>query len=492
MKPFPPSAWSVRATALVTAVILAPIAGTLLLTSEMRSLSGIATATQFVIYPAVLVAALLLYIQYRLTGANAVGWATLCLTLCAVQGVMLAGLRAAQPDALYGRPGWVLIVDVPTTVTILVIMRRAETKPPEVDPLTAGLAAGIVVAAANFAANHWGPELAMSDPPVVAAEITLLVVVAGIAQACLRLDEIPRWCASRLALGAIALVVNRIASCQDADHFLANVGDVGAGIVGAVLMVSAAGAGLRFAMYEHRDSLDSLTDKVTEMELHERDNTARLHEITNSIASIAVASTLIHQAGDVPSLQRRKLEQMLESEAGRLSRSLGDADSRTWATSQQSQQPEPSPNNASQDLVDLDELIRPLVTSQEALRRSVDWRPSGHIAVGDVDAVAEVISILLDNSARHAPGSHASIEVARHGNTVEVTVCDDGPGIPPEVRQHLFEWGGRGHESNGQGIGLNIAYRLTTASGHSLRLEHNRAGTAFVLALPAAGAESQA
>lgn len=479
---YPRSVWSYQASALVLVVILTPLAGTLLVAQELRTFSGVATTAQLVVFPTVLWAAILLYVQYRVNGSNAVAVATLCLTVYAVQGVMLAGLRAGEPAPFFNRPGWVVIIDLVTAVLMLVALRLAGHVRLPVDPLATGLLLGLLVAGINLAVNFWGPELSMTSPPVVAAEVLFAGVGVAIGQAAYRLDELPRWCSIRLGLGALALVANRVASCQDATNALVNSVAVATGVAGAVLMVNAAGAGLRYALQEQKRSLDSLVNQVAAMEADERDSRARLHEITNSIASIAVASSLIHQHDDVPSSKRRKLVQMMESESGRLARILtgdGEGDRHPDGAAQ-------SRDTDDRQLVDLDEVIGPLVTSQQTLRRAVEWEPSGVLAVGDSDAVAEVVNILLDNAARHAPDSRTCVEVTRRGDTVEIAVCDDGPGVPAEVRPTMFEWGGRGPDSRGQGIGLNLAYRLMTSRGNSLRLEANRDGTAFVIGLPAA------
>lgn len=482
---FPPSIWSYKATGLVAAVILTPLLGTLLLAQELRTFSGLATISQLVVFPTVLGAAILLYVQYRLSGSNVVAWLTLCLTLYAVQGVMLAGLRAGEPGSFFSRPGWVVIVDLPVAMLILAGVRLAPKVRLPIDPLTTGLLLGVLVAALNLTANTTGPELTMTSPPVVVAEVLLAGIGVAIAHAAYRVPEVPQWCAVRLALGTIALVTSRLASCQD-DNRGAEMITVIFGVIGAVLMVIGASAGLRFAIQEQRQSLTSLADQVAVMEADERDTRARLHEITNSIASIAAASSLIHGHDDVPSPKRQKLVQMLESESGRLARFLTGGANGRGAQAGEHVDGEAA---AAEELVDLDEVIRPLVTSQQALQRAIEWAPSGQHAMGDPDTIAEVISILLDNSARHASDSHTSVEVSRQGDLVEIAVRDDGPGVPANLRSKIFEWGGRGPNSNGQGIGLHLASELITAGGNSLRLETDRDGTSFVVSLPAPAEE---
>jgi signal transduction histidine kinase len=95
------------------------------------------------------------------------------------------------------------------------------------------------------------------------------------------------------------------------------------------------------------------------------------------------------------------------------------------------------------------------------------------------DATAEALANLLDNARRHAV-SLIAVGAAVAGGVVELTVSDDGPGLPPGAEATAFDrfvsLDGRG----GAGLGLAIARSLTEAQGGSLTY---RAGS-FVLALP--------
>jgi signal transduction histidine kinase len=481
---YPRSVWPLGASALVLGVILTPVLFTLLLAQDLRTVSGAATTTQFVVYPTVLLAAVLLYVQFRVSGSNVIGWGTLCLTLYAVHGVTLAGIRAGDPGPFFEEPGWILLVDVPVGALVLIALMWAPRVHLPVDPLGAGLLVGLLVAGVNLALNSAAPGLPITSPAVVVVEILLVGLGVAIGRAAYRLKEIPRWLGARLGLGALALVINRVAISQESNAVFHSIAII-TGVAGASLMLNAAGSGLQFALQEQRNSLTTLVDQVAAMEADERDSRARLHDITNSISSIAVTSALLHHHNDVPKPQRAKLEQMLDSEASRLARVLTNASGALDAGANG----EATESRDSPPLVDLDEVIEPVVLAHQALEQPVEWEPSGCIAIGDSDAVAEVVNILLDNAARHAPDAQTSVEVTDRGDTVEIAVRDDGPGVPADVRRKLFEWGGRGPNSRGQGIGLHLAHRLMTAGGNSLYLEASPTGTSFVIGLPAAGRE---
>jgi signal transduction histidine kinase len=112
------------------------------------------------------------------------------------------------------------------------------------------------------------------------------------------------------------------------------------------------------------------------------------------------------------------------------------------------------------------------------------------IAIGDDTRFRQVIEQLLENESKYAPTEQGvSIGIWRLGDEVQVYVTDDGPGVPVEDWESVFEpfvrVGGRGR-SRGSGIGLFAARRLMTAMGGRVFLEPNGyAGSRFVVALPA-------
>jgi signal transduction histidine kinase len=122
----------------------------------------------------------------------------------------------------------------------------------------------------------------------------------------------------------------------------------------------------------------------------------------------------------------------------------------------------------------------------------IRWeRPaSAVIAIGDDARFRQVLEQLLENESKYAPSEQGvSIGIWRLGDEVQVYVTDDGPGVPPEDWESVFEpfvrVGGRGR-SRGSGIGLFAARRLMTAMGGRVFLEPNGyAGSRFVVALPA-------
>jgi len=112
-----------------------------------------------------------------------------------------------------------------------------------------------------------------------------------------------------------------------------------------------------------------------------------------------------------------------------------------------------------------------------------------HMALGDATRFRQVLEQLLENESKYAPTSDGvSIGVWRVGQEMQVYVTDDGPGVPIEDWESVFEpfvrIEGRGR-SRGSGIGLFAARRLMDAMGGRIFLEPNGfASSRFVVALP--------
>jgi len=85
---------------------------------------------------------------------------------------------------------------------------------------------------------------------------------------------------------------------------------------------------------------------------------------------------------------------------------------------------------------------------------------------------------LLINAATHGGG--AMVSVSRLGDTVLVTIDDEGPGIPQALLQQVFEPFFRGDPSRsahkGAGLGLSIAHEIIERLGGSLTLENRPGG----------------
>ena len=109
---------------------------------------------------------------------------------------------------------------------------------------------------------------------------------------------------------------------------------------------------------------------------------------------------------------------------------------------------------------------------------------------GDLDAVARVVRILIDNALRYGGGRDIRVTT---GEDATVEVADRGPGVPVEERERIFErfYRGRARGSEGGfGLGLAIGRELAQRMGGDLQLaDREPPGAVFVLTLPAGETE---
>lgn len=106
--------------------------------------------------------------------------------------------------------------------------------------------------------------------------------------------------------------------------------------------------------------------------------------------------------------------------------------------------------------------------------------------MADERALTSVLSHLLDNARKYAPAGEIRVEAACQGPTVEVSVSDSGPGIPPEERERVFEMFHRldasdAREVYGHGLGLHLAQRLLQSMRGGIRAEEAPGGGARLI-----------
>lgn len=92
------------------------------------------------------------------------------------------------------------------------------------------------------------------------------------------------------------------------------------------------------------------------------------------------------------------------------------------------------------------------------VRFSVDVEPPTARAVADRERLYQVVVNLLDNAARHGPaGGKVHVFAQARADDVMIEVRDEGPGIPAEDRDRVFERFTRGERASGGGTGLGLA-----------------------------------
>jgi signal transduction histidine kinase len=145
---------------------------------------------------------------------------------------------------------------------------------------------------------------------------------------------------------------------------------------------------------------------------------------------------------------------------------------------------------------DLAELASSVSASLEmSSGQTITTHASGPVLVlGDAARLEQAITNLVSNAVKHGPeDGEVRVFVREDDDHAYLAVEDDGAGVPPEEREHVFERGVRGPSAAttpGAGLGLYIARAITEAHGGTASAEDAASGgTRFVLRLPLARPE---
>jgi len=110
--------------------------------------------------------------------------------------------------------------------------------------------------------------------------------------------------------------------------------------------------------------------------------------------------------------------------------------------------------------------------------------PEGLALDADPDQLARVVTNLLINASQAMNGSgHVWIDGQREGAATTLRVRDDGPGVPPEARERIFE-ALFTTKAKGSGLGLALCRRILEAHGGTIGLEPSERGAAFKIVVP--------
>ncbi|GIH50733.1 Signal transduction histidine kinase [Microbispora rosea] len=150
--------------------------------------------------------------------------------------------------------------------------------------------------------------------------------------------------------------------------------------------------------------------------------------------------------------------------------------------------------------VDLGKLAEGELRTLPITKRTVPLLGPDVVVMGDPDSLGSLICNLIGNAQRHA-ASTVTVTVWREprgpggppGGTAVLEVADDGPGIPREQREKVFQRftrldSARSRDAGGAGLGLAIARQVAQNHGGRLTIEDSAEGARFVLQLPLAPA----
>ncbi|TPK59981.1 sensor histidine kinase, partial [Mesorhizobium sp. B2-4-19] len=107
---------------------------------------------------------------------------------------------------------------------------------------------------------------------------------------------------------------------------------------------------------------------------------------------------------------------------------------------------------------------------------------------GDRELLTQMFANLVENALRHCPpGTTIKLSVKRQGERVLASVADNGPGIPPDEREQVFQRLYRLDHSRstpGNGLGLSLVRAIADLHGASIALDDCQPGLAVVVSFP--------
>jgi two-component system sensor histidine kinase ChvG len=240
------------------------------------------------------------------------------------------------------------------------------------------------------------------------------------------------------------------------------------------------------------DMSQSLRHRIDNIEAFAADVT---HELKNPLASLRSAIDGLDRVED-PEL-REKLKRIVREDIARMDRLIGDISEAARTDAELAR--------ATFERVDLGPLIEQLVHAWESRRETGDARlafarPRRNTAVvmGKPDRLARAINAIIDNAVSFSPpGGLVEIAVARVGDEVRIRIDDEGPGVPADAREAIFN---RFHsvrpegENFGRHSGLGLAIAQAIVNGHDGEIDvQDRddapSGARFTIRLPAADRE---
>ncbi len=228
---------------------------------------------------------------------------------------------------------------------------------------------------------------------------------------------------------------------------------------------------------------------------------ALTHNLRTPLTAIKAAVTALIRSGvpgepELPSEGRVELLLVINEETDRLNRFIEGL-----STSDARERSQPAHSR----MESLDAILRTGLMRAETVTRDhrVVVETDRDLPPVSVDpaAMTEVIYILLDNASKYAPrASRIAVRASRADEAnVRIAVADEGPGIPEELRERVFEKFFRvpareplDPRRAGAGLGLPIARRLVDAQGGRIWVEAPPLGhgTVVVVLLPAAAVET--
>ena len=201
------------------------------------------------------------------------------------------------------------------------------------------------------------------------------------------------------------------------------------------------------------------------------------HELKNPLTSLASAMDMIRRAPD--SEAREKLLAIARGDIKRIDRLITDISDASRLDAELSREA-PEPVDLSRLLATIIEVYRMTENTHDIKFALQDDLPAGTIIRGRDERLGQVFRNLIDNAISFSPaGGTVTVRAVPHEQAARVMVEDEGPGIPPDNLESIFErfYTERPVETFGKnsGLGLSIARQITESAGGRIWAENRPA-----------------
>lgn len=222
----------------------------------------------------------------------------------------------------------------------------------------------------------------------------------------------------------------------------------------------------------HRVSaLEDENRRLEELERLRQETTELiLHDLRNPLGAITMALKMLGLV--LPPEVRGSQGEVLEVALGNCERMQRLVDSLLEVSRMESGETvlAMEPVNLGQLIAEVARRGRPLAGDVTV---EVDFSPDLPPVCADRDKLDRVLANLLDNALKVSPGQGVvTLAAYADGGWVQVGVCDQGPGVPPEERQRIFERFSQsaGEKGRRRGFGLGLTYCRLTVERHGGRI----------------------
>ncbi len=220
------------------------------------------------------------------------------------------------------------------------------------------------------------------------------------------------------------------------------------------------------ALYDRIDAIESFAADVA-------------HELKNPLTSIASAMEMMVRAKDP--LARDRLMQIVRGDVKRIDRLITDISDASRLDAELSREV-PENVDLSRLLATIVEVYRMTESARAVELVLVDEMPPGTMVLGRDERLGQVFRNLIDNAISFSPDKgRVTVTARRQDHVAKVTVEDEGPGVPPDNLESIFErfYTERPGDPFGRnsGLGLSIARQIAGNVGGRIWAENRPATT---------------